>query len=101
MKKCLMMMLSILTAAAFADEWVWIGGHDAEWTYDNAPSANNANNWTNSLTGAKGKPNSASDIAVFDGDATLCCAWNAGDQKFGGMKILRGTVRVLSLYDIN
>ena len=101
MKKCLMIMLSILTAAVFADEWVWIGGHDAEWTSANAPSANNANNWTNSLTGAKGYPNSASDIAVFDGDATLACAWNAGDQKFGGMKILRGTVRVLSLYDIN
>jgi hypothetical protein len=68
MKKCLVMMLSMLTAAVFADEWVWVGGHNATWTSNNAPYANNANNWTNSLTGAKGYPNSASDIAVFDGD---------------------------------
>ena len=67
MKKSLMMMIVILSAAAFADEWVWVGGSSSTWTSNDAPYANNANNWTNRLTGARGFPNSANDIAVFDG----------------------------------
>ena len=97
MKKCLMMMLSMLTAAAFADEWVWIGG--ASGTADNAPWSFR-NNWTNSLTGARGFPNSENDIAVFDGDATLRCAWDPtgkdNSHKLGGIKVMSGTVEIFS-----
>ena len=102
MKKCLMMMLSILATAAFADEWVWVGG--ASGTADNAPWSFQ-NNWTNSLTGVRGFPNSADDIAVFDGEATLRCAWNSvsegasNSHKFGGIKVLRGTVNIYSFYN--
>ena len=101
--KELMLSVALLSCATlFADEWLWIGPYDPSSTSSTAPFANSAN-WSNMVTGVakKGYPNSATDIAVFDGDARLRCANGAGDQKFGGMKILSGTVTFLSYYDVN
>ena len=103
MKKLLVVLgVALATGLSFADEWLWIGPYNPSATSSDAVYANSAN-WSNMVTGVtkKGYPNSATDIAVFDGDARLRCANNAGEQKFGGMKILSGTVTFLSYFNVN